>query len=247
MVSITFPKADIDALVKQMDRAQTELGKSVKQSVTWAGVGVCKSLAASCRVSPKKRKIYKVTAARLGLTTKGMSKLDRAMVKAGINAAPFGVYLYKNGLPVFTPITKLDRKLIPFTSKTTGEQMARDPKTGEVHRLSSFNLQSKDSVAALSKLIKIWRSGLAKKMWQKASAKMFQGGIVGVGDAEGIAGVKWSGGKSDPLATIYSVLKYAEKALSGGKKDVETAVARATSSLSKKIDMQLAKIAAGGK
>ena len=57
MVSASIPQADMDALVKQMERAEKLIGKSVRESVAWAGNYVAISLGAITKVSKKKRKV----------------------------------------------------------------------------------------------------------------------------------------------------------------------------------------------
>ena len=55
--SIDFPRADVDALFRQMDRAQKELGRSLGNAVRTATNRVALSIGTSTRVAPKYRKI----------------------------------------------------------------------------------------------------------------------------------------------------------------------------------------------
>lgn len=55
--SIEFPRADVDALFRQMDRAQKELGRSLGSAVRTATNRVALSIGTSTRVAPKYRKI----------------------------------------------------------------------------------------------------------------------------------------------------------------------------------------------
>lgn len=53
--SIEFPMADVDALFRQMDRAQRSIGMSMGQAVRTAATAVAASIGASTRVAPKHR------------------------------------------------------------------------------------------------------------------------------------------------------------------------------------------------
>jgi hypothetical protein len=57
VASIEFPRADVDALFRQMDRAQKELGRSLGNAVRTATNRVALSIGTSTRVAPKYRKI----------------------------------------------------------------------------------------------------------------------------------------------------------------------------------------------
>ncbi len=53
--SIEFPRADVDALFRQIDRAQKSIGMSMGQAVRTAATAVAASIGASTRVAPKHR------------------------------------------------------------------------------------------------------------------------------------------------------------------------------------------------
>lgn len=55
--SIEFPMADVDALFRQIDRAQKELGRSLGNAVRTAANRVALSIGTSTKVAPKHRKI----------------------------------------------------------------------------------------------------------------------------------------------------------------------------------------------
>ncbi len=57
VASIEFPRADVDALFRQMDRAQKELGRSLGNAVRTAANRVALSIGTSTKVAPKHRKI----------------------------------------------------------------------------------------------------------------------------------------------------------------------------------------------
>lgn len=60
VVQIEFPHADAQAMFAQIDRAQKELGRSLGQSLRWAGWHLGKTLGTSTRVSQKKRPARRV-------------------------------------------------------------------------------------------------------------------------------------------------------------------------------------------
>lgn len=57
VASIEFPSADVDALFRQMDRAQKELGRSLGNAVRTATNRVALSIGTSTKIAPKHRKI----------------------------------------------------------------------------------------------------------------------------------------------------------------------------------------------
>ena len=59
---VKWPEADLRALAKQIERAQLGLGKTLEESLVWAGVLLAKGAAARTATAPKKRK----TIANLG-------------------------------------------------------------------------------------------------------------------------------------------------------------------------------------
>lgn len=59
-MQIEFPHADMHAMFAQIDRAQRELGRSLGQSLRWAGWHLGKTLGASTRVAKKKRPAVRV-------------------------------------------------------------------------------------------------------------------------------------------------------------------------------------------
>ncbi len=53
---VKWPEADLKALAKQIERAQLGLGKTLEESLIWAGVLLAKGAGARTSVAPKKRK-----------------------------------------------------------------------------------------------------------------------------------------------------------------------------------------------
>lgn len=62
--SIEFPKADADALFRQMDRAQRLLGKHMVHALNSAAMFVGRSLGASTKIAPKQREIVPLEISR---------------------------------------------------------------------------------------------------------------------------------------------------------------------------------------
>lgn len=224
--TIKFPKEDFQKLTRQIERAQKELGKSAKESLKWGVINVSNSIAASTRKSPKKRKVLKATPELLA-KCRNVSQADRAIIEQN-KGSFFGVMMYtQNGQEEFVLIEKLDRKLIPFNSKTTGERLLLDPKSGQVHRPEWWAATNKRAVKLASNLVNIRNAGLCKKVWSWISKNSR-------GMNSETAGVQWS---SDGYAVrIMNKLRYAIDALGGkGMQPVETAMARAADSMAAKI------------
>jgi hypothetical protein len=72
VASIEFPRADVDALFRQMDRQRRLLGKSLVHSLNAAAMYLGRSLGASTKMAPKTRKIQELK----------ISKSKRAGVKS---------------------------------------------------------------------------------------------------------------------------------------------------------------------
>ena len=232
--SIKFPDADVKRFQGLLVRAEKELGKSAKQALQWGVVNVAKSIGASTDVAPKKRTPIKATAKLLGMNTKGMSKAERAIMKANIAKAPWGVIMYDgNGNKVFRQIEKLNVKLITFKSKTTGEMLGRDVYSGKVHKLENWTNTNLEAVKDAGELIKIRNAGLCKKMWiwLSKNSKRSAGN-------KNMADITWD--SSGWAVTVRNLLKYAELALkTSGKQVISTAMARASDSIEKKIKLAL--------
>ena len=232
--TITFPDADLKRFQSQLARAEKELGKSAKQALQWGAINVAKSIGASTNVAPKKRKVIKATPAILGMDTAGMSKAEKAAIRQDIKTAPYGVMMYdRTGKQVFRRIDRLNVQLSIFKSKTTGEMLGRNVKTGQVHKLSSWNQTNKEAVKNASSLVSIRYAGLCKKMWSWLSKTARHSG-----SNKGLADVRWH--SSGWAVQIRNLLKYAGDAFGGkGLQPVETAMRRASDSIARKIDLAL--------
>lgn len=76
---IQFPRADVDAMFAQINRAQKELGKSSKESIKWAGAVLVRSLGAST-------KAVKANAVReIVRNPDGFIQRDRRAARFGVN------------------------------------------------------------------------------------------------------------------------------------------------------------------
>lgn len=213
-IDIRFPQADIDKMARNIDRAQKELGKSIKESVKWAAVNVATSLAASTKVSQKKRKV--VDLRKFDTSYKGPSKLG-AIAKN------------REWKDVFLPIENFGRGVVFFRSKTTGEQLGMIKATKEVHKAEWFVINSKKAVSRAAEIVQIKMSGLAKKtnLWLSKNARS--------ASRNGQASVNWTMGNNTCILSNF--LPYVYKAFkTEGKQTVSTALARASDSMANKIE-----------
>ena len=230
-VSIVFPKADVSRLFAQMQRAQRELGKDVKESVKWGGILLMQSLAASTKVSKKTRPIVKNPDKRY---------------KTDARRAPFGVFRYdKHGKKVFRPIFRTGEfgKLRFFDKRTAG-WYDRSGGPGQWRRLPSgadpANPESVVPGIKTDKRRNIGRRGFAKKTWQWATRSM-AGGMANIMRVPNIADIRWSGGTSNPTVTITNRINYMDKALKGGLMAINSAMEKAARRMANRIDDRVAK------
>lgn len=234
-MTIAFPDKDVAALFANIQRAQTELGKDAKRAIAWGGAYLCDSLGASTRKAPAYRRLYKATPQRVG--GKGLSKGERDLMREESKAAPYGVYTYQGGKPVFRRIKAVARNVIPFRSKTTGRMLGREKGSNEAHRIESFVTRSKEDLRS-HPLVKIENAGLAKMAWKIAKAKVVSGGEgFAMRVKRAIVAVRWWGGATNPTILIEDRLGYAIDAFKGdGKQAVNSAVERASNKLAKRIE-----------
>lgn len=233
-VTLQFPQADVDKLFAQIQRAQVELNKESKKAISWAGASLCDSLRASTKKAPKYRKILKATAHRLG--AENPTKGERELMKEESKAAPYGVYVYQKGKRVFRRIRMIDKDVITFRSKTTGKMLGRKKGSDEVHSIERFVNKSKADLKN-HPLVTIFYSGLAKKAWSIAKAKVVSGGYgFDMRVKKAIVSVNWIGGVFNPAVKIADKLSYAMDAFkTDGAQAVNSAFQRAADSLEKKI------------
>ena len=225
-VSIEFKKVDVSRLFAQMQRAQKELGKDLKQSVKWGGILLMQSLAAQTKVSKKLRPIVKNPDKRY---------------KTDARRAPFGVMRWdKHGKKVFRPVYRTGEfGRVRFLDKKTFEVKYINTLTGTVHRASRYD-QTPDLSIKTDKRRKIGRRGFAKKTWKWATKSM-AGGTANIMRVMGIADIRWSGGTDNPTVTIINRINYMDKALKGGLMAVNTAMENAARKMANRIDDRVAK------
>jgi hypothetical protein len=82
-VSIEWPKADVDALWRQVERAQKELGKTLGQAVRFAAWSVARSLGTITTMSKKVRPYRVVNEGRGVSKFKGGKKYEVTSMKKG--------------------------------------------------------------------------------------------------------------------------------------------------------------------
>jgi hypothetical protein len=225
-VSIEWPRMEVDRLFAQMQRAQKELGKGLKQSVRWGGVLLMQSLAAGTNVSKKLRPIVRNPDTRY--------KTDKRF-------APFGVFRWdRSGKKYFKPIYRTgEYGRIRFIDKKTAEVKYISSLTGKVHRAEQFDQTPGQSIKTDKRRI-IGRRGLAKKTWQWA-VKSMNGGMANIMQVPDIASIRWSGGTDNPTVTINNRIRYMGKALKGGYMALNNAIGNAARKMANRIDDQIAK------
>jgi len=225
-VSIELKKADVSRLFAQMQRAQKELGKDLKQTVKWGGILLMQSLAAQTKVSKKLRPIVKNPDKRY---------------KTDARRAPFGVMRWdKHGKKVFRPIYRTGEfGRVRFLDKKTFEVKYINTLTGTVHRAEKFD-QTPDLSIKTDKRRNIGRRGFARRTWQWA-VKNMSGGTANIMRVMGIADIRWSGGTSNPTVTIINRINYMDKALKGGLMAVNRSIENAARKMANRIDDQLTK------
>jgi len=229
-INIEYPARDIARVQSQIERASRELGKSLKDSVAWAGYFVASSLGASTKTSPKLRPVVKNPDKRAG--------------KDG-RVAPFGVMKYdRNGNEYFKPIYRTGEfGKIRFRDKRTAEWLVRDSVTGEVRKETWETGTSEFEIPGImqDKRRTIGRRGLCKKAWAWIT-KHGKGGVGGVMDVPSAASVQWGGDSNNPAMTLTNQLRYAGYAFKqSGDQAVGSALNRAFYRMRNRIDAAIVK------
>jgi len=234
-ITIQFPERDVATLFSQIQRAQTDLNKDTRKAISWAGSSLCTSLGASTKNAPERRKVFKATPSLMGAQMEKANKGEKQVIREGIAEAPYGVYIYKNGKPVFRQIKQISPRVIPFRSSSTGEWLGRHAGTGEVHKLHRW-LREK-TLLKDHPLVKIKYAGLAKLAWKIAKAKVVSGGYgFAMRIKKPIVEVEWVGSAFNSSVKIRDMLGYAMDAFrTDGKQAVNSAFKRASDSLEKRI------------
>jgi hypothetical protein len=231
----SWQQADIDALYAQMQRAQTELGKSADKALADTGSYIGHALAAATRVAPKLRKVVKNPHPDAG---------------RDMRRARYGVYRYVNAEgaaseKVFVPIYRTGEfGKVRFKSKTTGEYLVRD-QDGTVRRQEITLGDNEFSTPGIMESPKrrIGRSGLAKKSWQWTARHTLTGGRGQVHDVPAAAEIQWTRQGKVIMLRIINYLRYMEHALVGGRQSVDTTAQRATNKMRNAIDERVKEIA----
>lgn len=226
--SIEFPRADVDALFRQIDRAQKEVGMKLLPSLQRAGVYVGRSLKAATKESKKLRPL--------------VQNPDPSF-KTDHRKAPWGVNKYRNGKPYFAPIYRtgeygqvrfFDKRSSSWFDRSGGPgKWRRIPETDAIGNKAKYHI--KDDPRRI-----IGRKGLAKKAWGWAMASMYKGGIAQIFDVPNVAGIQIHRDRDNPGVTITNNLKYATDAFrSPGA--VEGAIGNAARKLEYNLTQQIAK------
>lgn len=232
MVSIVFPADQLHALSVQMQRAQKELGKSAKDACQWAGVSVCRSLAASTKQSAKLRPIV---------------ANPHPDAKRDMRRAKWGVERYKaDGSKKFVPIYKTAQfGMVRFVDKSGAQWYKRRFSSAKWEEIQGIPGSEEEklipSIKNSPKRV-IGRRGLAQKVWRWAASHIISGGVAQVEGVPDVASVTilQSGGETG--IRVRNKLRYAEKAFQGGRRNVDFAMQRAADHMLNRIDATLAKI-----
>jgi hypothetical protein len=232
-LSAVVSRQDISMLMRQMNRAQKELGMDIKKSMQMAGRLVAQSLSASTKLAPKTRPIVKNPDSR--------SLTDNRMAK-------FGVMRYdKSGKKVFRGIYRTGEfGKIRFMDKNTMSWFERDPGGGKWNKIQSGPDPANPEILVpgikTDKRRNIGRRGLAKKAWQLAASNIRASGSFSGKGVSDISSVDWTGSAADPTLTISSNLRYAAAAFkTKGDKAVSSALERAGNRMRKIISDKISK------
>lgn len=237
-LSIEFPEADVDKIFDAMNQAQLLLGKSMPESIRWAGSLICQSLSASTRQSKKLRPVIQNPDKRW--------KTDR-------RRAPFGVMAYKtrhdrHGLPM----GKYQRFVPIFRTGEFGNIRFYDKKSASWFERHGPNRNTWQSVASGPDIANpeiivpgimtdrrrvIGRRGLAKRNWRAIGRFLRRNGPVRAKGMFSTSGrIQWTR-ERDGLRFVNE-LDYARDALNG---DETSAVDRAGNRMYKRISQMLEK------
>jgi hypothetical protein len=131
--------------------------------------------------------------------------------------AKIGVMAWRKGKEVFVPIFR------------QGEYGGRGTRKGD--RIT----EKTDWRAIQHPRREIPKKGFAKKSWGLLAGKTGRGGEVIIDGIPRIGSIHWTGGDVDPGIHITNRVKYMMQALAGGKKDVSTAMERASEAMKGRI------------
>jgi hypothetical protein len=198
-MAIQFPERDVQRLFRAIDAGVKYLDMDINHALNKAGYFVVRSIVASTKTAPKKRKLQQIN------------------------------------MPL--PHNLKGRKLQSFA--VTGY-------FGKPRTYQTKIVYSKDASTATKRHAIIGRRGLAKAAWRSGakSAGIRGGGktLSGVGgDIQRLAKSYSSGAKGKGYIEFSTHLDYAQKALRGGAKTIDTAMERASNSMMKDIENKLIK------
>ena len=222
-LSIAFSPGSMEKLKRSADKRSKLLNEDVRKTLVKTSVQVIKALRASARVSPEKRKVEKVRpdigaiqhSVRLQYKIKQWYQAHGTPARRRPNSHPAGYIPFK------------DRHAATFAA-------IKSRKPGERKELPIFKATDLKE-AKLSPLRNIEKPGLARDSFRWMLGKLGNGESAPNKEKPGITSVTKSE-KSDQSGTKLSVsltnrLRYILSALSGGRRDVATALERARSLL----------------
>jgi cell division septum initiation protein DivIVA len=225
--SIDFPREDVRALFRAMDRAQAVLGKSVPQAQRMAMKSVLSSMAASTKVSKEFRDYRQETETQFGITFGATSRSGRNKV-----------YLVKTKYA--TPKRK-GKALRRSWQGPWREQLIYAPNEQELKQRRAVIIQMRGLAAETWRQAGL-RGGIRLTKAQKATARSAHNAYITKRAAR--RWVEWASSArgDDPFIRITNSLPYIEAALEGGNQAASTAMARGARGLEHHIDKQLARM-----
>ena len=242
-IEIRMDEPGARALMRELHRANEQLGKPIRQSIQWAGYYVSRSLGKRTKVSKKLRPIVR--------PFKAGSKNPDNRYKTDMRRAPWGVPVYVNGVRTFKPIGRTGYQtkigdvvhdiVIRFRDKKTAEYAADKDRRGRnwwqlgVGAPDPADPERTVPGIKTDKRRKIGRRGLAKRNWRMIQRNVPRGGVGSPMGVASASSVRWRGGKMDPVLSIRNDLRYAVDALKGGEAAIDEAMGAASRAMMNRV------------
>ena len=205
--TMEFPRADVDAIFRQVERASKSLGQDIWRSLAWAGVYIARSMAAATKIAPKLRPIVQNPDKRY---------------KTDARRAPFGVMRWKDGKQYFKSIYRTgEYGAIRFFDKRSSSWFSRYSGDGKWVKVPVEDALGNKALYSIKtdKRRNIERRGLAKRAWTWAAANMYSGGTGSEMGVPNIASVKLTKSQDNASIVINDNLRYAGAAAKQGAQE----------------------------
>ena len=248
-IEIRMDEPGARALMRELHRANEQLGKPIRQSIQWAGYYVSRSLGARTKVSKKLRPVVR--------PFKAGTKDKDNRYKTDLRRAAWGVPVYRKGVRTFKPIGRTGYQtkigdvvhdiVIRFRDKKTAEYAANKDRRGtQWYKLGVGAPDPADPSRTVPGIMTdkrrvIGRRGLAKKNWRMIQRNIPRGGVASPMGVTNASTVRWRGGKYDPVLSIRNDLNYAVKALKGGDAAIDEAMGAASRAMMNRVQKAMMK------